>query len=274
MQTWLRRGITGLIFSIVMLGGVYAGPLSFTLLFALISVLCLWEFYRMVLPNDKTPGSQSRLVLAMLCGIAPFTFSALYFGGIISQIHILWAGFLLVFVVFLFELFQATARPFDQVAYIALAAVYIGIPLALLNAVAFKSGTYQPKIIIGFLLLTWMNDSAAYVFGSLLGRHPLFPRVSPKKTWEGTIGGVLLCIALAAGLYYWFGEVSMVDWLALGAIVSVFGTLGDLVESMLKRSFQIKDSGSLLPGHGGLLDRFDAFIFMLPFAAFYLFFLS
>ena len=269
MQTWLRLGITGLIFSGAMLGGVYGGPLAYTLLFALVSILCLWEFYKMVLPADN----KMRIVLAMLCGMAPFVLSALYCWGIANQVHFLWGGFVLVFIVFLYELFQATTRPFEQVAYITLASVYIGVPFALLNAIAFESGTYQPQIIVGFLLLTWMSDSAAYVFGSMLGRRPLFPRVSPKKTWEGTIGGVLFSMALSIGLFYWLGKVSLTDWLVLGAIVSIFGTLGDLVESMLKRSFQLKDSGNLLPGHGGFLDRFDAFIFMLPFAAFYLFWL-
>jgi phosphatidate cytidylyltransferase len=120
------------------------------------------------------------------------------------------------------------------------------------------------------LLLTWMNDTGAYLVGSNFGRRMLFPRISPKKTWEGTIGGVVITFITAASFCAFSGELRLFDWMVLAAFVSVFGTLGDLVESMLKRSVGVKDSGNLLPGHGGVLDRFDAFIFVLPFAAAYL----
>ena len=118
--------------------------------------------------------------------------------------------------------------------------------------------------------MTWMNDTAAYIVGSQIGKTPLFPRISPKKTWEGTLGGLAGTLILAFLLNEYFEELILRDWLILAILVGLFGSLGDLVESMLKRSFAIKDSGRLLPGHGGFLDRFDGFIFMLPFAAAYI----
>ncbi|MEO0775984.1 MAG: phosphatidate cytidylyltransferase, partial [Bacteroidota bacterium] len=124
--------------------------------------------------------------------------------------------------------------------------------------------------VFGLLLLTWSNDTAAYLVGSRIGKTPLFPRISPKKTWEGSLGGVVITFLIAFLISQWFREHSTKQWLVLAGIVAIFGSTGDLVESMLKRSENIKDSGNLLPGHGGVLDRFDAFIFLLPFATAYL----
>ena len=120
--------------------------------------------------------------------------------------------------------------------------------------------------------MNWVNDSGAYVVGSLIGKTPLYPRISPNKTWEGTLGGVFFCLVTGYIFSLYYTMLSTVDWMVLGAITAIFGSLGDLIESMLKRSVDKKDSGNLLPGHGGMLDRFDAFIFLLPFAAAYLYF--
>ena len=124
--------------------------------------------------------------------------------------------------------------------------------------------------IFGVLLLIWSNDTGAYLVGSQLGRHKLMPRISPKKTWEGFVGGVIIAQLIGWAISTYIKDFSLQDWLIIAGITSVFGTMGDLVESMLKRSFDVKDSGSLLPGHGGFLDRFDAFIFLLPFVAAYM----
>ena len=136
--------------------------------------------------------------------------------------------------------------------------------------IGFNNGKFSPNIVFGLLALTWMNDTGAYLVGSQIGKHKLFPRISPKKTWEGSTGGVVFTFVLAYILSLLFDDLRLVDWMFLAAIVGTFGSIGDLIESMLKRSLKIKDSGNLLPGHGGILDRFDAFIFLLPFAAAYL----
>ena len=140
--------------------------------------------------------------------------------------------------------------------------------------IAFRMGAFHPNIIFGLLLLTWANDTGAYLIGSQIGRTKLFPRISPKKTWEGSLGGVLVAFMTAYLLSLFFKDLVLKDWLILAFLVSIFGSIGDLVESMLKRSLKIKDSGNLLPGHGGMLDRFDAFLFLLPFAAAYLLWIS
>jgi len=148
--------------------------------------------------------------------------------------------------------------------------VYIGTPFALVDFIAFDGEHFFANTVFGLLLLTWINDTAAYLVGSQIGKNKLFPRISPKKTWEGSIGGGVFTLILAASLSWLFEEQSMIEWIILGGIVIIFGSIGDLIESMLKRSYKVKDSGTLLPGHGGFLDRFDAFIFLVPFASAYL----
>ena len=129
---------------------------------------------------------------------------------------------------------------------------------------------FTPNIVAGMLFLTWANDSFAYIIGSKIGKTPFFLRISPKKTWEGTIGGAVMCLLTSAIIAQFFTQLSLTNWVIIGAIIAVFGTIGDLVESLLKRSVGVKDSGSFMPGHGGFLDRFDAFIFCIPFVYFYL----
>ena len=171
----------------------------------------------------------------------------------------------LIFLLFLYELFHQSEKPFRNIAYLVLGVVYLGLPFALLVKIATHTGSYSPNLVLGMLLLTWANDTGAYFVGSKLGKRPLFPRISPKKTWEGSMGGVVIGLLAGWILSQIFPQYTITDWLILALIVVLFGSLGDLVESMLKRSLKIKDSGTLLPGHGGFLDRFDAFIFVIPF---------
>lgn len=169
--------------------------------------------------------------------------------------------------VFILELFQKRQAPGHFISSYLLGIFYISLPVCLLFWVASgPDAIYKPNRVFGLLWLVWTNDTLAYLVGSQIGKHKLFERISPKKTWEGTIGGVVGTILMAWGLSHYVTDFSPEQWLALGIVVSIFGTLGDLVESMLKRSAGIKDSGNLFPGHGGFLDRFDAFLFMLPFA--------
>lgn len=269
MHIWVRRSITGFIFIAIMFCGLLGGRLAFLALFALVNALCFREFLLIVL-DKNIPGYRTRFGIAMLLGVAPFAISAAVFYGGLE----LWLSLTLIlpllFLFFVFELFNASPQPINNIAHVALGILYVSIPFALLNWIAFGDHNFQTGIIIGLLLLTWMNDSAAFVFGSLLGRNPLFPRVSPKKTWEGAVGGLVFAAGFAFALQLWFPMLTLANWIILALIVTVFGTLGDLIESLLKRSYQLKDSGALLPGHGGMLDRFDGFIFMLPFATAYL----
>ncbi len=273
MKGLTRRAITAVLFVVVMLTGLFIGKLSFILLFAVITILCLWEFLGMVLHHD-TRRDWIRIFIGVVFGLSPFVLASVMHMALGSNDRFVIITsvlfFPLIFMAFVYELFTGSEKPFQNVAFMVLGMVYIGAPFSLLNFIAFDGNSFNVWPIFGLLLLTWMNDTGAYLIGSKLGKTPLLPRISPKKTWEGTLGGV----AVTFGVGYLFcaitGELRLMDWMVLAAIVAVFGSIGDLIESMLKRSIGIKDSGTLLPGHGGMLDRFDAFIFVLPFAAAYL----
>lgn len=274
MQGLIRRGATAAIFVLIMLAGLFGGPYSFVVLFTIITGICLWEYLGMVLIRD-TRTDKIRKIVGLLMGILPVILGAI---TKLANIHdpeifviltsLLFSPF--IFMAFIYELFTKSEQPFANIAYIILGIIYIGVPFALLDFIAFEGEHFYAKTVFGLLMLTWMNDTGAYLVGSRFGKTPLLPRVSPKKTWEGSVGGGVITFMVAVVLYFSLDELSLINWLVLAAIVSVFASLGDLVESMLKRSVAIKDSGTLLPGHGGLLDRFDGFIFCLPFAAAYL----
>jgi len=274
MQGLLRRAATAAIFVLIMMAGLFGGPYSFVLLFSIITGICLWEYLGMVLVKDKQ-RDRIRKVVGLIMGILPMVLSALVQLGVVNDpttfvliTSLLFSPF--IFSAFIFEMFTGSDQPFANIAYIILGIIYIGVPFALLDFIAFDGEYFHAKTVFGLLLLTWLNDTGAYMVGSIWGKTPLLPRISPKKTWEGSLGGGVITFITAIILYLTLNELSIIDWLVLAAIVAVFASLGDLVESMLKRSQQIKDSGTLLPGHGGLLDRFDGFIFCLPFAAAYL----
>lgn len=171
-----------------------------------------------------------------------------------------------VLLLFVSELFFAHARPFEQIGHYLTGLFYVGIPYALLMELAFLDGSYGPHRVFGILWLVWTNDVAAYLIGSQIGKTRLFERISPKKTWEGSAAGILFTLLMAWICAQYITEYTLAEWLAVGLAAAIFGSLGDLVESMLKRSVGIKDSGNLFPGHGGFLDRFDAFQFTIPFA--------
>lgn len=257
-----------------MLGGIYGGPYAFVALFALITGLCLWEFFGIVLSKNRRIDLFRRF-LGMGLGLAPFLLAAVLQLELVrnKDLFIVISLLLLfpfIFSAFIYELYTRSEQPFVNVAYIVLGMAYIGMPFALLEFIAFEDGLFCANTVFGLLVLTWFNDTGAYMVGSQIGRTPLFPRISPKKTWEGAAGGAAAAFIGAYLVCAIFKELRLADWLVMAGIVAVFGNLGDLVESMLKRSVNIKDSGALLPGHGGLLDRFDAFIFLLPFATAYL----
>lgn len=274
MQGLLRRGITAIFFVVVMLGGIYGGRYPFVILFAIITALCLWEFLSISLQKDQK-RDRIRKVIGLVFGLTPFILVSMLKLNLLNspESFVLYTSFVcfpIIFLCFIYELFTASKTPFANVAFIILGMVYIGTPFALVDFIAFDGEHFRANTVFGLLLLTWINDTAAYLVGSQIGKNKLFPRISPKKTWEGSIGGGIFTVILAGLLGYVFIEQSVWNWLVLGGIVVIFGSIGDLIESMLKRSFEIKDSGTLLPGHGGLLDRFDAFIFLVPFATAYI----
>ena len=274
MKGLLRRASTALIFVVIMLGGLYGGYYSFILLFAVITALCLWEFLYMTIDHGKR-RDWLRRIWGTAFGLTPFVLAVLIHLDVIrldDNFVIITAllFFPFIFMAFIYELIAQSETPFVNVAFIVLGMVYIGAPFALLDFIAFEGKNFYANTVFGLLLMTWLNDTGAYVAGSQFGKTKLLPRISPNKTWEGSLGGVAVTFLTATVLCFVFPERSAADWFVLAGIVAIFGSIGDLIESMLKRSVGVKDSGDLLPGHGGVLDRFDAFIFQLPFAAVYL----
>lgn len=255
----LTRAITGFFFIAVLIGAHLLGPTVFVSFFAVIGSWCLYEFYGIVRKDDVRPmvflGLLAMVILGALIG--------LHCLGIIPFIKV-WLFVPFFSILFIWALFQKRNLPFNDIGYTILGIVYAGIPFLFFVALGFVKGSFNYYIPLGFLLILWSNDTGAYLAGRSFGKHKLFERISPNKTWEGFIGGVVLAVAIAFNLEQYFGSLSQWEWASMALIVGVFGTLGDLVESMLKRSLGVKDSGNILPGHGGLLDRFDGLLMAAP----------
>ena len=258
-----QRIITALIFALIMILGIFGGSWSFSVLILFLVVMSLVEFFRMIHYEGM---DDIRLVLSILLGTSPVLFA---FAKKLS-IPLEWSlqdyvvsivPFLLLF--YLIELSRASSKAATNLANAVFGIFYIGIPYALLVVLAWWHGTYEPSLVLGLLLMVWLNDTGAYFAGSFFGKHKLAPSISPKKTWEGLIGGIAATILTSQVLAAYLPNYSRMDWLVMGLICSL-GILGDLVESMFKRGAGIKDSGKLMPGHGGVLDRFDAFAFVIP----------
>lgn len=272
MSNLATRTITGIALVLLIIVSVVFSPYAFTSLFLIITILGLWEFYTMIEKIDIRPNK----ILGVVAGSFLFISNSLIALELTSQ-NILLFNFLLIFFVFLFELYRNLEHPFTNVAFTFFGLLYVAVPFALLNYFpnpAFQEGVYQYNIVLGFFFMIWVNESGAYLVGTALGRNRLFERVSPKKTWEGTTGGGVLCLLTAWLVSLYFKELSQINWLVMGLLVVVFSTYGDLFESMFKRSIKTKDSGRLLPGHGGILDRFDGVIMAVPFVFVYLLWVS
>ena len=269
MSSFTQRAITAVGFLVVMITGIYISSYSLFALFGLISFLGVWEYQTLVALypfNQHTALLRDKWILSVM-GLLVYALI-----GLVSM-HLLplWALLFilpLVFLLFIKELFDAKSpNPFVRVSLNITGLLYLVVPLALINTIANESNTFEPNRIMGMLLLIWANDTGAYVLGSKIGKTPFFKRISPKKTWEGTISGMITTLILAAILGFVFKELSVVQWYGVAVCVIIFSTLGDLVESMLKRNLGIKDSGTILPGHGGILDRFDALLLVVPYIA-------
>lgn len=291
MTVFQQRATTAIVFATVMLTGLFLNQWSFHLLFLIIATGCVWEFLDMTLPNDA--NKKLRKIIGTVMG---FTLVALHYYDFLQflsttsiespynninfvpnhgkTINLLLLG---SFIFLIIELYLKAELPFNNVALILLSLIYIPLPFLLFDDIFMKvygNSNFSPNIIAGMLFLTWANDSFAYIVGSQIGKTPFFSRISPKKTWEGTIGGGICCMIMAGIVAQFFTQLGLIDWLIIGSIIAVFGTIGDLVESLLKRSVGVKDSGTFMPGHGGFLDRFDAFIFCIPFVYVYLSFVK
>ena len=211
-------------------------------------------------------GSKPQSYFGIVIGLIFFTISFLFASNIVSSKYYL-AVFPLIMGIFIAELYRKKERPFQNIAITIVGIAYVAIPFSLFNFIAFNHfNNYQFAfgLILALFAYNWTNDTGAYLFGITLGKHRLFERISPKKSWEGAIGGALSVVGISFLFARLMPYISLTNWIILGLIVCLFGVFGDLIESLLKRSAEVKDSGTLLPGHGGFLDRFDAVLFSIP----------
>jgi len=246
-----------------MIGGIAWNFYSLAILFFIIAMLGLDEFYKLLIKSGREPQHK----LGLLCSGTIFLLVAI--SNLVGQQAVVYLSFMLAACIFLAELYRNKQHPFQNIAATIVGIVYIVMPLALwvnfLKGYTLNTGTYNPHLLLGFFFLLWTNDTGAYLVGVSIGKHKLWERISPKKTWEGFFGGLLLSVAVGYVISLFYLELNYILWMLMAVIVSIFGTMGDLVESAFKRSIDAKDSGSILPGHGGILDRFDGVFLSTPF---------
>lgn len=276
------RSITGVLFVAIMVAG-FLSPRAMVFLFALITGLTLWEYTGLVNGLDNV---QVNRFISTVAGVYFFLAVAGWRTGIVNNFVVMVPYLLTIVYLFISELYTKNKNAINDWAYTMLGQMYIALPFSMINILAFEmapdqSGvSYDTMLPLSVFIFLWVNDSGAYLTGSLLGRHKLFPRISPGKTWEGSIGGGILVITVAALLGYLVNRgvdvprLSIPGWMGLGLVIAVVGTWGDLVESLFKRTLGIKDSGNILPGHGGMMDRFDSSLMAIPAAVLYLYTLT
>jgi len=292
------RIIYGLIGAALLLGSVWFSPWTFGLFFAFVQTVMLWEFYRMMRTGGYAPATWIGLIVGTLIFLnqAFATYVEFQSGSnyIVGNSYTLYPGAgglnaggafapnILLVQLWLFRwailavalLIMLTVRsmmrwpekgqPFGDMAVTVFGILYVSVPMSMLASIAYNGTHYDYRRVIGLLFLIWASDIGAYIAGKSFGKHKMAPGISPGKTWEGWAGGFLLTLIIGWALGYLLPDMSLSYRLVAAGVVAVFAPIGDLAESMLKRSVGVKDSGRIMPGHGGLLDRFDAFLLVLP----------
>lgn len=271
MNNFWARTITGLSMVFLIIASLYLSKWLFALIFLVVTILGLREFYTVTTTGPYKPQRWTGTLLGTTwyIFIATISLTLEAFSGFM-------AGFVLIpllFIPFILEIFRKQETPLINVAITNMGLLYVAFPLSLLNAMNFTEyGSILikfPAFLTGYFIITWVYDTGAYLVGKNFGKHKFFERISPKKTWEGIIGGAVVAALITVGLYYISDEIPLADWIVLLILVIFFGTLGDLVESLFKRNLNLKDSGTILPGHGGILDRFDTIFLSSTFVFLY-----
>lgn len=276
-NNFIQRAVTGVLFVIVLVGCILYSPLSFGILFTIISALSVHEFAQLVCKSGEVSINKTITALGgAYLFLALMSFCTQQSVG--ARVFLPYLGLLLYMMIT--ELYLKKKNPTGNWAYSMLSQLYVALPFALLNVLAFQNSsetgsvTYNPILPLSIFVFIWLSDTGAYCVGSLIGKNRLFERISPKKSWEGSIGGGIFSIASSLGFAHFFPFMSEWQWVGLAIVVVIFGTWGDLTESLMKRQLGIKDSGNILPGHGGMLDRFDSALMAIPAAVVYLYALT
>ena len=268
LKNFIIRTLSGIVMVATLIGATLFSKLTFVLLLLAITLGGEWEFYRLA----KKAGTSPQRFVGMLAGTMMIVAAAAALHEIMAITAVLMVAFMILIPMpLIFELYRKSATPMANVGITYAGVIYVALPMALLTffPMMLGNGEWKPWSVILYIFIIWANDVFAYLFGITLGKHRLFERISPKKSWEGFFGGLLGAMAMG------FVAAKVLDanvalWIGLALIAAITGVFGDLVESLLKRSVDVKDSGSFIPGHGGWLDRFDALIFSVPFAFIYL----
>ena len=272
------RAFTGVLFVTIMVTCFFQ-PVAMVFLFALITCLILWEYSGLV--NNIEDVTINRFI-STVAGVYLFLAISAVNSGFVQTNAVFMPYLLTIIYLFVSELYTKNKNAVHDLSYTMLGQMYVALPLSIINVLAFRTATdgnihFYYLLPLSVFIFLWTSDTGAYCVGSLFGKHKLFPRISPAKSWEGSIGGgvlVLVAAFLVSLLDQNHGNLSglnTLQWLGLGLVVTVFGTWGDLVESLIKRTLGIKDSGTILPGHGGMLDRFDSSLLAIPASAVYIY---
>ncbi|MDR1682252.1 MAG: phosphatidate cytidylyltransferase [Candidatus Symbiothrix sp.] len=275
MKNLLQRTLAGSVYASFIVLGIAWNEYSFLTLFTVATVLCLWEFYGLL---EKQKKVRFHRVFDCLGGGILFIACFLYASGT-SDYRIFAVYLLYVVIVLIVELYERQPDPITHAAYLFFGQLYIALPFSLLNLIVFvpaasENAVYSWILALALFVFIWINDTGAYIVGSLIGKHRLFERISPQKSWEGFFGGLAFTIASSLIFNCFVLEIPVYHWIGLSVVVVIFGTLGDLIESLMKRTLSVKDSGKAIPGHGGFLDRFDSFLLAVYAVFFYIQFIQ
>lgn len=268
MKEFTKRTISGFLFISIILTSIFLSKYSFFSLLLIILIFTLGEFYVLLEKQKLNPRKHTGIIVAALF----FIFNTFIATGFLDH-KLLLINILIPLIIGSITLFHKPQTFTTSFSSSLFGLIYILLPLSLFVFVSELPGKYNPQLVSGIFIIIWANDSFAYLSGVLLGRHKIFPSVSPKKTWEGFIGGMLLTIASSLVLSKFFSFLSIYEWMSLAFIIIATGSLGDFIESAIKRNAGVKDSGTFMPGHGGFFDRFDSLLFALPFSFIYLIFI-
>lgn len=275
MKSLIIRGLSGAIFSALLIFAILYGEISFGILFAIITGLAVNEFCNIIAPYKKTTFST---YLAVLGGVYLFfaTYIVVHFDiAKDMQLFAFTPYIFLIIDVLIVELYRKEGGALNNYAFFVFSQVYAALPFALLNFLAIDAnGNYSYIFILALFIFLWCNDTGAYFVGCSIGRHRMFERISPKKSWEGFVGGTVTALLAGYVISLFFNQLTTLEWIGMAAVVVAGGTMGDLIESCIKREIGIKDSGNIMPGHGGVLDRFDSTILAIPAVIIYLTFIS
>jgi phosphatidate cytidylyltransferase len=259
----VQRAVTGCIYVALLIAGTAIHPVVFAIIFATMLFFTQLEFYQLMESAGSSP-----------CKYVGLTLGLLLFGTCFGMVH----GFIpqnafLIFIpaltiLFLVETFRDNSKEIQNSSVTLTGFVYVAVPFSLLNFIVYpdypENPEFFPWILMGVFFIVWVYDSMAYLVGSMFGKHKINEKISPNKTWEGFFAGAIFALAMGVLNAVIFQEPDIINWIIIAVIVVAFGTLGDLFESKIKRKLNVKDSGSVLPGHGGLLDRLDSLLFVIP----------